>query len=79
MEQPGIVSCTILSSAKATLINTDKKTIVKNTLNIFFISHLVDIFWPYNNSKSYQEANTIYKLQLTGKIKFAIEKQIICF
>jgi hypothetical protein len=58
-EQPGIVSCTILSSAKATLINTDKKTIVKNTLNIFFIIHPILVFWPYNNPKSRQEANTI--------------------
>lgn len=74
MEHPGIVSCTTLSSAKAVPINADKKTIVKNILNIFFIIYLVDIFWPYNNPKSRQEANTICNLQLTGKIKFAIEK-----
>jgi len=58
-EQPGIVSCTILSSAKATLINTDKKTSVKNKLNIFFIIHLILVFCSYNNPKSRQEANTI--------------------
>jgi len=60
VEHPGIVSCTILSSAKAAPINAAKKTIVKNILNIFFIIHLTHVFRAYDNPKSRQEANIIY-------------------
>jgi len=70
-EQPGIVSCTILSSAKATLINTDKKTIAKNTFNIFFIIHPVTYSELHYNPKIYKHANIIYKL--TDKNLFVIK------
>jgi hypothetical protein len=48
---PGMVNCTILSSATATPINTDKKTSAKNTLNIFFMFRLCYFLWSYDNSK----------------------------
>jgi hypothetical protein len=66
-----MVNCTILSSAKATLINTDKKMIVKNTLNIFFIIHPVTYSELHYNPKTYKCTNIIYKL--TGKNLFVIK------
>jgi hypothetical protein len=59
-EQPGTVNCTIISLARAIPPKDANKMKVKNTLNIFFIFHLILVFWLYNNSKSFPEANTIY-------------------
>ena len=43
-EQPGTVNCTILSPPRATPQKVANNMRVKNTLNIFFIFHLILIF-----------------------------------
>ena len=58
-EQPGTFNCTILSPAEATPKKAANKRRIKKNLNIFFIFHLILIFWPYNNSNFNQNAIVI--------------------
>jgi len=41
--QPGIVSCTIRSSANTSAEKISTKTAVKSIVNIFFIGHLLEL------------------------------------
>jgi len=54
-----MVNWAILSAAEASPEKETKKMTAKNIDKVFFIIHLILIFWPYNNPKSHQESNII--------------------